>query len=35
MSENQLSGRDLDAAIHVRVMGFPCESKLIGDGKSK
>src|ERR1051325_3254515 len=30
----ELSGRKLDAEIHVRVMGFPLECKLVGDGQS-
>lgn len=33
--DERLSGRELDAEIHVRVMGFPLESKLVGDGASK
>jgi hypothetical protein len=30
----QVSGRELDAAIHIRVMGYPSECRLIGDGES-
>ena len=32
MSTKEL--RELDAKIHVRVMGFPLESLLVGDGKT-